>query len=75
MRFPALERRLLSTASNEIAAAQDQMLLLGRKTALERLATFLLMMQKRGVIELTSSNYVVIRDADSLKTLSGIEDY
>ncbi len=46
-RFPALERRLLGTASNELAAAQEQMLLLGRKSALERLATFLMMMRKR----------------------------
>jgi CRP/FNR family transcriptional regulator len=47
VRFPDLERRLLSNASNEIAAAQDQMLLLGRKTAQERLATFLMMMRRR----------------------------
>jgi CRP/FNR family transcriptional regulator, anaerobic regulatory protein len=47
LRFPALERRLLGNASHELASAQDQMLLLGRKTAQERLATFLLMMQKR----------------------------
>ena len=39
--FPALERRLLVNASNELAAAQDQMLLLGRKTARERIASFL----------------------------------
>lgn len=39
--FPALERRLLETASHELIAAQDQMLLLGRKTARERVATFL----------------------------------
>lgn len=39
--FPAMERRLLSVASNDLAAAQDQMLLLGRKTALERVASFL----------------------------------
>jgi CRP/FNR family transcriptional regulator len=39
--FPALERRLLDAASNELVAAQEQMLLLGRKTARERLASFL----------------------------------
>jgi CRP/FNR family transcriptional regulator len=39
--FPAMERRLLAVASNDLAAAQDQMLLLGRKTALERVASFL----------------------------------
>jgi len=47
--FPALEKRLLRSASNELAAAQDQMLLLGRKTARERLATFLLNMSERAV--------------------------
>jgi len=40
--FPALEHRLLAVASDELVAAQDQMLLLGRKTARERLASFLL---------------------------------
>ena len=40
--FPALERKLLSRASHEIAAAREQMLLLGRKTARERVASFLL---------------------------------
>ena len=38
---PALETALLERATHELAAAQNQMLLLGRKTALERLATFL----------------------------------
>ena len=41
--FPKLEQRLLDVAANELVAAQEQMLLLGRKTARERLATFLLM--------------------------------
>ena len=40
--FPALERRLLEVAANELVAAQEQMLLLGRKTARERLASFLI---------------------------------
>ncbi|ACI51744.1 transcriptional regulator, Crp/Fnr family [Gluconacetobacter diazotrophicus PA1 5] len=40
--FPRLERRLLEEASNELVAAQNQMLLLGRKTARERVASFLL---------------------------------
>jgi len=46
-RFPRLERRLLQNASNELFAAQDQMLLLGRKSAREKLATFLLAMARR----------------------------
>ncbi len=40
--FPAFEKRLLAVASNELVAAQEQMLLLGRKTARERVASFLL---------------------------------
>lgn len=47
--FPKLEKRLLQTASNELAAAQDQMLLLGRKTAQERIATFLLSLSDRAM--------------------------
>jgi CRP/FNR family transcriptional regulator, anaerobic regulatory protein len=38
---PAFERELLCRASSELSAAQEQMLLLGRKTARERLASFL----------------------------------
>jgi CRP/FNR family transcriptional regulator len=45
--FPHLERRMLLDASNELFAAQEQMLLLGRKTAREKLATFLLMLARR----------------------------
>lgn len=41
---PRLETRLLTMASNELAAAQDQMLLLGRKRADEKVASFLLML-------------------------------
>lgn len=40
--FPAMEKKLLEVASNELVAAQEQMLLLGRKTARERLASFLI---------------------------------
>ena len=45
--LPNLEHRLLEMAGNELVAAQDQMLLLGRKTARERLASFLLMVSRR----------------------------
>jgi CRP/FNR family transcriptional regulator len=45
--FPKMERRLLGMASNELAAAQDQMLLLGRKTAEEKVASFLLLLSRR----------------------------
>ncbi len=40
--FPKLERRLLEVAANELVVAQEQMLLLGRKTARERVASFLM---------------------------------
>ncbi|WP_374449325.1 Crp/Fnr family transcriptional regulator [Stella sp.] len=39
--LPKLEKRLLGNASNELAAAQDQMILLGRKSAREKIASFL----------------------------------
>ncbi len=45
--LPTLERRLLGAASNELVAAQDQMLLLGRKTAREKVASFLLRLSRR----------------------------
>ncbi len=47
--FPAMEKRLLQLASNELVAAQEQMLLLGRKTARERVASFLLAQSRLGI--------------------------
>ena len=41
-RQPRLRNRLFSLAAHELAAAQRQMLLLGRKTARERLCSFLI---------------------------------
>lgn len=53
--FPKLEERLFQKTSNELALAQDQLLTLGRKTAAERLATFLLArMNKRGCQDKTA---------------------
>jgi CRP/FNR family transcriptional regulator len=40
--FPALERRLLDITTHELVVAQEQMLLLGRKSAQERVVSFLL---------------------------------
>lgn len=45
--LPELEAALLDRACHELQAAQDQMLLLGRKTAVERLASFLLDLAER----------------------------
>ncbi len=47
--FPLMEKRLLEAAATELVAAQEQMLLLGRKTARERLASFLLMQSRQGL--------------------------
>ena len=41
-RYPALERKLLERTLTELQIARDWMVLLGRKTASERVATFLL---------------------------------
>lgn len=44
---PAFARKLLSATTSELMAAQDQMVLLGRKTAAEKVATFLLRLSDR----------------------------
>lgn len=41
---PQMERELYRLAAHELAAAQQQMVLLGRKSAVERMASFLLML-------------------------------
>jgi len=48
-RSASFARRLLATACRELEAARDQMLLLGRKRAEERIATFLLAMSRRQI--------------------------
>ena len=45
--FPKLQQRLFTMASNELEASQDQMLLLGRKTAKEKVASFLIGLSRR----------------------------
>ncbi|MCZ4280106.1 helix-turn-helix domain-containing protein [Kiloniella laminariae] len=47
-RLPQLENRLLNMVSHELVLAQDQMLLLGRKTAVEKVSSFLITLVKRG---------------------------
>jgi CRP/FNR family transcriptional regulator len=45
---PGLAKRLLAVTSDELRAAQDRMLLLGRKSATEKVASFLLLMADQG---------------------------
>ena len=58
--FPKLQRQLFSLASSELAAAQDQMLLLGRKTAREKIASFLMMLSRRAVARGQTDNPVSV---------------
>jgi CRP/FNR family transcriptional regulator len=46
-RFPKLEHQLLSLASNELVQAQDHLMILGQKSASERVATILLRLAER----------------------------
>ena len=45
--FPQLEHRLFEIANDELVLAQDQMLLLGRKSAGEKIASFLVRLVER----------------------------
>jgi len=56
--LPNLERRLHDMASEALAEVQGQLLLLGRKTAHERVATFLLMLARRAGERGASTNPV-----------------
>ena len=44
---PGIGRQLFGLAADELAAAQDQLLLLGRKSPVEKVATFLLKLSER----------------------------
>ena len=46
-KYPGMEKRFLSFVTDELVAAQEHMLLLGRKSANERIATFLLEITRR----------------------------
>ncbi|WP_343565566.1 Crp/Fnr family transcriptional regulator [Kiloniella sp. b19] len=46
---PDLEHRLLNMVSNELVLAQEQMLLLGRKTAQEKVASFIKTLYERSL--------------------------
>jgi len=59
-RFPRMEKQLFGLASNELAVAQEQMLVLGRKSARERIASFLLMLQERASRRQPKSDLVAV---------------
>ena len=65
---PGFARRLLDVTSHELRVAQDQMLLLGRKTAAEKVASFILLLAER-------QNGERSREMDLLMTRSDIADY
>ena len=58
--IPHLEQRLLSMASRELAAAQDQMMMLGRKSARERVVSFLLMLSNSAARRDGSANPISV---------------
>lgn len=49
-RYPELERKIFAVAQHEIAEAHEQMLLLGRKTPKEKVASFLLRYAERAAL-------------------------
>ncbi|OJX77469.1 cyclic nucleotide-binding domain-containing protein [Magnetospirillum sp. 64-120] len=49
--IPKLERKMFSMTVKDLVAAQEQMLLLGRKTAREKVATFLLKLSSRAELQ------------------------
>jgi CRP/FNR family transcriptional regulator len=57
-RVPTLKTRLYGVARKELAIAQEQILLLGRKRAMEKVATMLLMFSKRAERRSTPDNPV-----------------
>lgn len=55
-----MRARLLRMTADELSAAHDQMLLLGRKTARERLASFLLQLADRATVRQMPANPVLL---------------
>jgi CRP/FNR family transcriptional regulator, anaerobic regulatory protein len=58
--IPIMERHLLNFATTELATAQEQMLLLGRKNARERLASFLMTRSRLSVGRRQSATHFVL---------------
>lgn len=69
-RFHTVDRRLLALSIEELAAAQEQLLLLGRKTAEERLVSFLILLAQNQVRRGLASDPVTLP-----MTRSDIADY
>ena len=57
---PGFARRLLAATCDELRAAQDQMLLLGRMGAAEKVASFLLAMAERGESEEDDDDEILV---------------
>ena len=58
--YPEFKTRLFDMVVNELTTAQDQMLLLGRKSAPERIASFLLMLSARAIARGEPANWIVL---------------
>jgi CRP/FNR family transcriptional regulator len=58
--YPEMEKRLLEATQQRLAAAQDQMMLLGRKTPMEKLASFLLDASARARLAGRPDNPIVL---------------
>ena len=58
--YPKMEARLLNMVRSELAEMQEQMLLLGRKTSIERVASFLLKLSDRAAVRGDPDNPVSI---------------
>jgi CRP/FNR family transcriptional regulator len=59
-RYPTLEKRLLGVTKHELAIAQEQMVLLGRKSAEEKVVTMLLTFSRRAQHRGQSENPVFL---------------
>ncbi len=68
--FAGMEKRLLAKCGDELIAAHEQMLLLGRKSAFEKIASFLLALSGRAVKRGEPDNPVFLP-----MTRSDIADY
>jgi len=72
---PGLERRLYAIAAHELAAARRQLVLLGRKTAAERVVSFLLMLDERSRLACHREEGEADGDVTLAMSRSDIADY